>query len=753
MSSLKVPLVSIKTVEPHTNADRLEVATIEGWSCIVPKGIHAPGDRVIYIPIDSILSKEIEDYLFPEDSKIKLSKSRVRTIRLRGLLSQGIIVELSEELICTFPKLFGKALGDNVADVLGITKYEPPLSSIPGAMRGQKSKKQNPYFKEYTELENIKWYQDVFVPDEPIYVTEKLHGCLKFRTNITLADGSKRFIGDLVNNREAIDILGMNVTGDIVPTKILNWFKNGTTKDWLKIRFTQTGIRNTNPNSVITCTPEHQIYTLNRGYIAARDLMIGDELLTHTLQVQPSFIQHQVLIGKMLGDGSVSKGSVIQFGHKQEHQTYVDYTVQCLGNLAYRQKQEYISGYGTTMVRGATKACAYIGELFNDWFVQGHKEVPETIISTITPIALAFWYMDDGSLTHQCDQKERANFAVCGFNEQSIDVLISVFQKFGIQAVKYLANNYWRIRLNEAEAEKFFCLIGPYVPPVMQYKLPQKFRGGVPYIIQNESVLRRQLTVSNKVISIEPHQESQIKYDLETETHNFFANQTLVHNSSSRYGWLKVDPRNKIHEFLQNLGFLPKYEWVYGSHKRQLQDAVLIENKTIQRILRQFVDYLPRFLRKRVYRGFYEEDVYAIIAKQEKLRHKLKPGEALYGEICGAKIQGEKYSYGNPIESYSLHVFDVMKDGKYLDAFEFRKFCYQRNIPTVPEDLDIGYFNLEMLTKAASEESHFHMAGQKIKEGIVIRPIKERYDNRCGRVILKMINPEYLLDFNNQDFH
>ena len=65
MSDFKVEVVRIKEILEHPNADKLELATIKGWQCVIPKGIYKAGYVVIYIPIDSILPQEIEEKIFP----------------------------------------------------------------------------------------------------------------------------------------------------------------------------------------------------------------------------------------------------------------------------------------------------------------------------------------------------------------------------------------------------------------------------------------------------------------------------------------------------------------------------------------------------------------------------------------------------------------------------------------------------------------------------------------------------------------
>ena len=174
MSSLKIEVVEIDSIEPHPNADRLELAKIAGWQCVVRKGEFKAKDRIVYIPIDSILPIELESKLFPPESKVTLSKSRVKTIKLRGAISQGLVVSLKE--LESFGYVIPNKIGSDVAGELGITKYEPP--SKPPSLRGNQvsKKKANHNFREYTDIENFKHYNTLFEDGELVYITEKLHG-------------------------------------------------------------------------------------------------------------------------------------------------------------------------------------------------------------------------------------------------------------------------------------------------------------------------------------------------------------------------------------------------------------------------------------------------------------------------------------------------------------------------------------------------------------------------------------------------
>ena len=176
MSSHPVVIVQVDEIMEHPNADRLELARVKGWQTVIGKGSFKAGDDAIYIPIDSVLDRTLENHLFPPEAKVKLSKSRVKSIRIRQAVSQGMLINPRDpELVKLFPKLAKMGRGKDVADIIGVTKYEPPL---PRYQRFKKkgSWKNHPMFSKYTDIENFKYYPDLFADDENISVTEKIHG-------------------------------------------------------------------------------------------------------------------------------------------------------------------------------------------------------------------------------------------------------------------------------------------------------------------------------------------------------------------------------------------------------------------------------------------------------------------------------------------------------------------------------------------------------------------------------------------------
>lgn len=195
MSELRVEVSKIDQILPCPNADRLEVAVVKGWNCVVSKGSFLAGDVCLYIPVDSVLSADVENIIFPPDSKIKLSHSRIRTIRIRQQISQGLVVRL--ESLGLSAKDY--KVGDDLAEKLGITKYEPQQRSVQFTGKQVSKRLINPYFKEYTDIENVKWGVP-FAEGEEVAITSKIHGS-NFRagwvpkTPRTLFDKLRKLVG------------------------------------------------------------------------------------------------------------------------------------------------------------------------------------------------------------------------------------------------------------------------------------------------------------------------------------------------------------------------------------------------------------------------------------------------------------------------------------------------------------------------------------------------------------------------------
>ena len=129
----------IDALRPILDADAIECAIVGGWTCVVKKGEYVAGDLAVYCEIDSWIPYEIAPFLskgnFPHVYN-EVKGERLRTVKLRGQLSQGLLLPL-KELYGLLQGLNNHFEGQDVSENLGIVKYEAPIpASLAGEVKG-----------------------------------------------------------------------------------------------------------------------------------------------------------------------------------------------------------------------------------------------------------------------------------------------------------------------------------------------------------------------------------------------------------------------------------------------------------------------------------------------------------------------------------------------------------------------------------------------------------------------------------------
>ena len=158
MSTFNTEIVSIE-VRPHPNADRLEIARVGDFQSIVLKGQFQTGDRVAYIQEGSVVPEVVLAELGLVGKLAGPDRDRVRAMKLRGVLSQGICYPARPEW----------QEGQDVSEQLGITQYVP---EVPSHMSGEVYAGRTVKY----DIEPLKRYPQVLQQGEPVRVTEKIHG-------------------------------------------------------------------------------------------------------------------------------------------------------------------------------------------------------------------------------------------------------------------------------------------------------------------------------------------------------------------------------------------------------------------------------------------------------------------------------------------------------------------------------------------------------------------------------------------------
>lgn len=173
MSLFKVLVNKIESVQHHPNADRLDLVKMEGlnWQCVTGRDQYKSGDKVIYFPIDSVLPDTLSEKLGVKNFLAGSGKNRVKTVKLRGCISQGLVAKpetvLSEEI----------SFGDDLTEKLGVVKYEIPETTC--NMKTQpKYLKPLPDGVSVYDIEGADNYPEVisYLMNKKVIVSEKLEG-------------------------------------------------------------------------------------------------------------------------------------------------------------------------------------------------------------------------------------------------------------------------------------------------------------------------------------------------------------------------------------------------------------------------------------------------------------------------------------------------------------------------------------------------------------------------------------------------
>lgn len=186
MSSLIIEVVTIDEIRPHPNADKMDLAFVKGWQLCVAKNGYKKGTIGVYFPIDSLVPLEVAKALdFDKYLAVKQGedKGRVRAVKLRGEPSYGVFVPVKVVTDYLIKKKFSEQngntktigrilpIGYDVADELGVEKWEPPL-----LLSSHEIERPHTLFDKYTNIENFRHYPNVINNEDDVIFTEKLHG-------------------------------------------------------------------------------------------------------------------------------------------------------------------------------------------------------------------------------------------------------------------------------------------------------------------------------------------------------------------------------------------------------------------------------------------------------------------------------------------------------------------------------------------------------------------------------------------------
>jgi recombination protein RecA len=365
-----------------------------------------------------------------------------------------------------------------------------------------------------------------------------MFGCLSANTSVLLADGSRERIATIVNKRLPVEVMSMDPdTGAISPRRIVNYFRNGQTDDWLRIE--AEGRQNCHR---LTCTPNHIVFTPD-GERHAFEIQAGDEILVAAKQYAVSQDQMQLILGSVLGDGSLRRVAAhsvkFRVGHGVDQREYLEWKHEVLAPFVHGfapvgngigfdsiPMQQLVSLYETI----------YTGN-------GGKCRVSEDIASALDARAIAVWYADDGTFSGSYERwgHGKAEIAAPGFDRDSRELLARRCEELGMG--RPTASDRGLLFSGE-RTKRLHERIASHIHPSIAYKLHPAYRGrfawlpddGDAHLNGTRLAARTRLAAIpvrvTRVYSTPPAPHKRQRYDLEIEgTHTYLANNVVVHNS------------------------------------------------------------------------------------------------------------------------------------------------------------------------------------------------------------------------------
>ena len=368
-----------------------------------------------------------------------------------------------------------------------------------------------------------------------------MFGCFSYNTRVTLADGSTEKIGKIVNQKLPVEVRTYDVElNQIVNRPVTNWFDNGVAERFLQFTVEKSG---GNGRSQFAATDNHQIRTPG-GWREAGELIAGDRVLANET-ARLSDQQWQVVLGGLMGDAHLAPnlhdrhGVRFRMGHGAKQVDYLDWKASLFGNIG---QSRTVNAKGAAFVD--LTPLSELGELRDVvYWGDGKKHLTDDYLKTLSPLALAVWFMDDGSFSERSKGLQertaggsgRVEFCVEAMSKASrvrladhLRDVHGVDSRVSIRGAAKMAV----LTMTTVGSSRFLELVAPYVHPSMDYKLLPRLRGQ--FAVQPLFVEPSQVLVPARVleVKIKPQTRSMHRFDIEVAgTHNYFVDGVMVHNS------------------------------------------------------------------------------------------------------------------------------------------------------------------------------------------------------------------------------
>lgn len=360
-------------------------------------------------------------------------------------------------------------------------------------------------------------------------------GCLHADTLVNFVDGRSLPIREVVDNRISGDVWCVNEqTGEFEAKPIIDWHDNGLVRSREDFIHVQTQSIDGRGRFGVTVTPDHKILTRWNGWMAARDIEVGTELVSkYTSHL--SGIAGDFLAGCLVGDSSIAvrhrgTGSLV-FQDNVDHD-YVMWKVLKLSNM-FEFTQRTIALRGKIGVRYDSEYTYEFSKLVRDG---EHRNPLVFLEKRFSWLGMAIWIMDDGWYSHNEGRHQRYRISVKRMRGTS--ELVAIVRKLNDLGLSCSCTASGNITFTGPASGRIAENICTFVPPCMARKLPEAYVGRYKeFSLTPEPIVVRDYVPVTEVRYASKRQLRQKgKYDITVEDHhNYMAggyqNGVVVHNS------------------------------------------------------------------------------------------------------------------------------------------------------------------------------------------------------------------------------
>ena len=189
-------------------------------------------------------------------------------------------------------------------------------------------------------------------------------------------------------------------------------------------------------------------------------------------------IQKEVIIGILLGDGHIKtvgiKGQpMVQFNQGFIHLSYVLFLFNFLAPLCTHYPSLIRQRDGLYSLQIYTRCLLCLSPIYNTFMVNGHKIIPQNIEELLSPRALAFWSMDDGSLAGSGFYLNTQSYSY----DEHIMLQNSLLNKFNLQTSIHKHGDKYKLYIRAKSMDNFRSIVRPYFVDSFLYKLNSKPKG------------------------------------------------------------------------------------------------------------------------------------------------------------------------------------------------------------------------------------------------------------------------------------